>query len=83
MRSSRSAMVARSVRCALPGNPLSAAALSALRTLARGPADPPALPAHVAGEVRGVMTTYLAHLLGRPLRVPATLTRGGRRASRP
>lgn len=61
---------------------LSAAALSALRTLALGPADPPALPAHVTGEVRGVMTTYLAHLLGRPLRVPATLTRGGRRASR-
>ena len=61
----------------------SAAALAALRTLARGPAEPAALPAHVAGEVRGVMTTYLAHLLGRPLRVPASLARGGRRASRP
>jgi DNA repair protein RecO (recombination protein O) len=59
---------------------LSAAALAALRTLARGPADAHTLPAAVGGEVRGVMTTYLAHLLGRPLRVPATLVRNGRRS---
>jgi len=62
---------------------LSAAGLAALRTLARGTVDPPLLPPTVVGEIRGVMATYLAHLLGRPLRVPATLARGGRRASRP
>ena len=62
---------------------LSAAGLAALRTLARGPVDPPSLPPTVVGEIRGVMATYLAHLLGRPLRVPATLARGGRRARRP
>lgn len=62
---------------------LSAAGLAALRTLARGTVDPPLLPPSVVGEIRGVMATYLAHLLGRPLRVPATLARGGRRASRP
>ena len=41
------------------------------------------LPAAVGGEVRGIMTTLLSHLLGRPLRVPATLARSGRRLSRP
>lgn len=61
---------------------LSAAALAALRILAGGVQEPPALAPHVAGEIRGVMSTYLAHLLGRPLRVPATLFRGIRRASR-
>jgi hypothetical protein len=40
------------------------------------------LPAAVAGEVRGIMTTLLSHLLGRPLRVPAVMSRSGRRLGR-
>ena len=63
---------------------VSAAALGALRLLADSrvsPADVP-LPAAIAGEVRGVMTTLLSHLLGRPLRVPVALSRGGRRLRR-
>lgn len=62
---------------------VSAAALATIRTLARG--NPPSgghAPGTLAGEVRGIMTTYIAHLLGRPLRVPATLARGGRRQRR-
>jgi DNA repair protein RecO (recombination protein O) len=59
---------------------LSAAGLAALRDLSSGPVEPQPMPTTVTGEIRGLMTTYLAHLLGRPLRVPATLVRGGRRA---
>jgi DNA repair protein RecO (recombination protein O) len=63
---------------------ISAPALSALRLLADrrvAAADVP-LPAAVAGEVRGIMTTLLSHLLGRPLRVPAAISRAGRRLRR-
>ena len=63
---------------------VSAPALSALRLLADqrvSPDDIP-LPAAVAGEVRGIMTTLLSHLLGRPLRVPAVMSRSGRRLRR-
>jgi DNA repair protein RecO (recombination protein O) len=63
---------------------VSAPALSALRLLADrrvSPDDVP-LPAAVAGEVRGIMTTLLSHLLGRPLRVPAAMSRAGRRLRR-
>jgi hypothetical protein len=63
---------------------VSAPALSALRLLAHqrvSPDDIP-LPAAVAGEVRGIMTTLLSHLLGRPLRVPAVMSRSGRRLRR-
>lgn len=64
---------------------VSAAALSALRLLAdrRVSAEDVPLPPAIAGEVRGIMTTLLSHLLGRPLRVPAELARGGRRLRRP
>ncbi|MFM7205271.1 MAG: DNA repair protein RecO [Planctomycetaceae bacterium] len=64
---------------------VSPAALAALRLLAdrRVAADDVPLPAPVAGEVRGIMTTLLSHLVGRSLRVPATLAGGGRRARRP
>jgi len=64
---------------------VSTGAMAALRLLADprvSPDDLP-LPAAVGGEVRGIMTTLLSHLLGRPLRVPATLARAGRRLSRP
>jgi DNA repair protein RecO (recombination protein O) len=63
---------------------VSAPALAALRLLADrrvSPDDVP-LPAAVAGEVRGIMTTLLSHLLGRPLRVPAVMSRSGRRLRR-
>jgi DNA repair protein RecO (recombination protein O) len=63
---------------------ISAPALAAMRLLADrrvAAADVP-LPAAVAGEVRGIMTTLLSHLLGRPLRVPAALSRAGRRLRR-
>ncbi len=63
---------------------VSASALAALRLLAdhRVAPDDVNLPPAEAGEVRGIMTTLLSHLLGRPLRVPATLPRAGRRARR-
>ncbi|GDX95386.1 hypothetical protein LBMAG47_10500 [Planctomycetia bacterium] len=54
---------------------VSAAALDALRRLAAAGfsrADH-ALPAPIAGEVRAIMNTYLAHLLGRPPRVAGRL----------
>ena len=63
---------------------ISAPALAALRLLADrrvSPDDVP-LPAAVVGEVRSIMTTLLSHLLGRPLRVRAALSRGGRRIRR-
>jgi recombinational DNA repair protein (RecF pathway) len=59
---------------------LSAAGLALLRQLQRNSAA--ALPASspaIAGEVRAVMTTYLAHLLGRPTRVAPRLKSAGRR----
>jgi len=58
--------------------------LVALRRLAdrRVSADEISLPTAVAGEVRGIMTTLVSHLLGRPLRVPAALARSGRRLRR-
>jgi recombinational DNA repair protein (RecF pathway) len=57
-------------------------AMAVLRTLAdeRVPCRAVDLPAAVGGEVRGIMNTLLAHLLGRPLRVP-TQTRGRRRTT--
>ena len=63
---------------------VSAPGLAALRLLADGrvTADEVPLPTAVAGEIRGVMHTLIAHTLGRPLRVPATLARSGRRARR-
>jgi hypothetical protein len=56
--------------------------MAVLRTLAdeRVPCRAVDLPAAVGGEVRGIMNTLLAHLLGRPLRVP-TQTRGRRRTT--
>jgi len=59
---------------------VSAPAMAALRALAdeRVPCRSVDLPAAVGGEVRGIMNTLLAHLLGRPLRVP-TQSRGRRR----
>ena len=54
---------------------VSPAAIAALRRLA-GPGDAwrdAPLPAAVAGELRGIMTTYLSHLLGRPTRVARLL----------
>lgn len=61
---------------------VSSAGLAALRLLAddRVAPDDVSLTANLAGEVRGIMTTLLAHTLGRPLRVPARLpVRGPRR----
>lgn len=61
---------------------VSSPALNALRLLAdeRAAADDLPLAAGLAGEIRGIMTTLLAHTLGRPLRVPARLpVRGSRR----
>ena len=60
---------------------VSAEALAALRSLA-GPGDAwrsIAVPDRVAGEVRAVMNTYFAHLLGRRLKValPAPKPRPG------
>ena len=54
---------------------VSAAALAALRRLdgIGLPAAEQALPAAVVGEVRAIMNTYLAHLLGRPARVAGRL----------
>ncbi len=62
---------------------VSAPALAALRLLADGrvAADDVPLPPAVCGEVRGIMTTLLSHLLERPLRVPSRLTHRGRRTS--
>ncbi|MBM4011115.1 MAG: DNA repair protein RecO [Planctomycetes bacterium] len=63
---------------------VSAAALAAMRTLSRRDVDEGSgIPGNVAGEIRGIMNTSIAHLLGRPLRVPATLARGIRRQRRP
>ena len=60
---------------------LSAAALALLRRL--GEHHPtgnlPAIQPAVAGEARAVMTTYLAHLVGRPTRVAARLKPAARR----
>jgi DNA repair protein RecO (recombination protein O) len=64
---------------------VSATGLATLRSLADAPraGDVPPLPAAVAGEVRSIMTTYLSHLLGRPLRVPSHASRtAARRRSR-
>jgi DNA repair protein RecO (recombination protein O) len=63
---------------------VSPAAMAALRLLADGrvPADDVPLPAAVGGEVRGIMTTLFAHLLGRPLRVPAQPRPASRRSLR-
>jgi DNA repair protein RecO (recombination protein O) len=63
---------------------VSAAAMAALRTLADSREPPPefSLPAAVGGEVRGIMTTLFAHLLGRPLRVPAQPRRTARHTAR-
>lgn len=62
---------------------LSAAAVAALRQLLdhRIVASPPDIPQGIAGEVRAVMTTYFAHLLGRPTRVAARLKPVRRRIS--
>jgi DNA repair protein RecO (recombination protein O) len=63
---------------------VSAPAMAALRELAdeRVPCRAVDLPAAVGGEVRGIMNTLLAHLLGRPLRVPTQpQTRGRRRTN--
>ncbi|MFM8733795.1 MAG: DNA repair protein RecO [Pirellulales bacterium] len=59
---------------------VSSPALNSLRLLADNRVSPDDVPlaATLAGEVRGIMTTLLAHTLGRPLRVPARLpSRGG------
>ena len=63
---------------------VSASAMAALRLLADGrvPADEIPLPAAVSGEVRGLMTTLLSHLIGRPLRVPTQPRRAARRSAR-
>jgi len=62
---------------------VSAAALDAMRSLARRNRGATSdVPGNVAGEIRGIMTTYIAHLIGRPLRVPAVLSRGSRRQRR-
>ena len=62
----------------------SAAAIAAMRTLAReGPDATDRVPGRVTGEIRGIMSTYLAHLLGRPLRVPAAAGISSRRQRRP
>jgi DNA repair protein RecO (recombination protein O) len=59
---------------------LSAAGLALLRQLQQQPTGKlPDSPPAVAGEVRAVMTTYLAHLLGRPTRVAPRLKSTGRR----
>lgn len=54
---------------------VSAAALDAVRreSAAGGSGGLPAWPAAIAGEVRAIMNTYLAHLLGRPPRVAGRL----------
>jgi len=62
----------------------STVAVTAMRKLSPGgSATGGHIPGHVAGEVRGIMTTYIAHVLGRPLRVPSTAARGVRRQRRP
>ena len=45
--------------------------MAALRLFANAPDAwrESVLPAAVAGEIRAIMNTYLAHLLGRPLKV--------------
>lgn len=60
---------------------ISAPAMAALRALAdeRIACRAIDLPAAVGGEVRGIMNTLFAHLLGRPLRVPAQPRLRGRR----
>lgn len=62
---------------------VSAPAMAALRALAdeRVPCRDVHLPAAVGGEVRGIMNTLFAHLLGRPLRVPTQPRRRGRSRS--
>ena len=62
---------------------LSAAALSMLRQLLdpRTNAQESEVSPGIAGEVRAVMTTYFAHLLGRPTRVAARLKPIRRRIS--
>jgi len=63
---------------------LSAPALGLLRRLAAPGIDRQEDPAAAAvGEVRGTMNTYLAHLLGRPLRVVTRPLGGRRSAARP
>ena len=52
--------------------------LDAIRGLAAGAEVE--LPPAVAGEVRGIMTTLMAHLVGRPLRVPLAARRPRRQA---
>jgi DNA repair protein RecO (recombination protein O) len=58
---------------------LSAAALEAIRVGVAPAAGTIPLPARAITEARGVITTYLAHLLGRPTRIAARFRQPGRR----
>ncbi len=61
---------------------VSAAAVSAIRTGVTADAPTVSLPARAIEEARSVITTYIAHLLGRPTRVAGRgRTRGRRRTS--
>jgi recombinational DNA repair protein (RecF pathway) len=58
---------------------LSAAALEAIRVGVLPAAGTIPLPARAIAEARSVITTYIAHLLGRPTRVAARLRQPARR----